>query len=219
MPSRKDDIIGITKSGKWKKEYPTCNQFVCDVSKRFFGMDTPKVGAGDFANNPIGAIHMKKYLGGRSAESDTGVNKVLMEDARNIANAGGLVYVVGNGHVSIAAPSEKSFKMYRSKVGPKGKSLIGLKNPNQWEFYHVDVPKYKQYDAVSPNEYAGDFVTRRGEIANLIKDKKTYGEDSVVVKMDNDRIKSTFDSQVDIGSFVGTPSWRNQQDQIEDLIR
>ena len=223
MPSRKDDIIGITKSGKWDKEYPTCNKFVCDVSKRFFGMDIPKVGAGEFANNPIGAIHMNKYLGGRSSEANTGVEKVDIETARKLANKGDLVYVAGMGHLSIAAPSDKSFKMFRPSVDAKEEPLIGVKNPKAWNFYHVNVPKYKQYDANSPDEYKGDFVTRRAEIEYYNSmTKKSPALEKLFAKDRSDAIAATYNSEVDVDSFVGTPEWRNersQQAQIGELIR
>jgi len=218
----RQSIIDITNSRKWGKDYSVCNQFTDAIGQQFFGMSLPKIGSGYHAKSPIGAIHADRYFKGRGYEEGSDVRKISPDEARKIAASGGLVYMTGNGHITILAPNDKKLEVYRERP-VAGKATIGLKNAKNWNFFHIDVPKYKQYDMEHPDEYKGDFVKRRyiqSSYGDFVKQYPQHAE--FAERATAEEIKPTYDSQVQIDQILGTSEWREnleQQRQVRELTR
>jgi hypothetical protein len=145
--------------------YNKCNQFVACAANKW-GIELPKnkdipdylaenkssSGGvyGESPELPMTATPLRFYFEERADIKDSGATAVKADEAKDLANKNELVLMLGKGHATIVAPSETgNIQVYRSDRSLRGddkRIKVGVKDPESWQFYHIQKDKYDKFN-------------------------------------------------------------------------
>jgi len=163
-----DDEINTGKYGESKDVgyYSKCNIFTSDIAKRGWGVELPRlrddqyVRQNDYDKNyrgnedkPMSAVTLDRYYKERSKLIGSGVKEIPPQVASQLANNEQLVLVVGQGHATIAAPSDKNWPtVYRSDAPTRGtdkRTRVGVnldkEGKSAFKFFLINPEEYNSF--------------------------------------------------------------------------
>ena len=163
-----DEEINTGKYGKSEGVgyYPKCNIFTSGIAERGWGVKLPRlrddqyVRRNDYDNKypgnedkPMSAVTLRDYYRERSMLEGSGVKEVPPQVASQLANNEKLVLVVGQGHATIAAPSDKNWPtVYRSDAPTRGtdkRTRVGVnldkKGKSAFQFFVINPEEYNNF--------------------------------------------------------------------------
>ena len=194
-----EESIRSTKYGRNEEYgyYNKCNLFMCDVASKF-GVEIPKNrddmtyqenhSLGIHKDLPARAPFLHRYFLKRSELPNSGVYRVGHDKISKLASMGGLVFVLGRGHATVAAPSDDPWPLiYRSDLSNRGadkRTRVGIKNPEKLDYFFINPPQYNFFNKMLKTSGYSDY-----DIANkfIITDKGRMTSRSYDVDLDKTR--------------------------------
>ena len=164
-----NEIDKSIRSGKYsrsfskKDDYNKCNLFVCDVLKKGWDIEVPKMKDEDYRGvtssggkkddwpeNPMSAVGLHGYYSERSALPNSGVSEVDVKTGMELSKAGAPVVVLGAGHATLIAADDAPWPLiYRSDLADRGedkRTRVGMKDPDKFRYFAINPPQYKEFN-------------------------------------------------------------------------